>query len=169
MIWTLHPWMLMNNWIYWIRRKRSNERFARHFIAFHSKFNKLNNTGAPMLESIYHMSLKVLWNHVFFLHENAETVTYCYDCHWVMLLSMKTTSGLLILIHGIILLPDGTSCENVLENISAYPSGTGTFFWAFGATGLRSPAKRAWTSSPTVAPLSCNLSTYFTSCTIQHA
>ena len=26
---------------------------------FRSKFNKFNNTGAPMLDSIYHMTLKL--------------------------------------------------------------------------------------------------------------
>ena len=32
-----------------------------------SKFNKVNNTVARMLDSIYHMTLRihVLWNHIF--------------------------------------------------------------------------------------------------------
>ena len=29
---------------------------------FHNDFNKFNNTGAQMLDSIYHMTLKLLWN-----------------------------------------------------------------------------------------------------------
>ena len=29
---------------------------------FHKKFNKFNNTGAQMLDSIYHLTLKLLWN-----------------------------------------------------------------------------------------------------------
>ena len=29
---------------------------------FHNEFNKFNNTGAQMLDSIYHMTLKLLWN-----------------------------------------------------------------------------------------------------------
>ena len=32
---------------------------------FRYKFNKFNNTGARMLDSIYHMSLKILKNHIF--------------------------------------------------------------------------------------------------------
>ena len=29
---------------------------------FHNEFDKFNNTGAQMLDSIYHMTLKLLWN-----------------------------------------------------------------------------------------------------------
>ena len=32
---------------------------------FHNKFNKFNNTGARMLDSICHMTLKLLKNHIF--------------------------------------------------------------------------------------------------------
>ena len=32
---------------------------------FHNKFIKFNNTGARMLDSIYHMTLKQLSNHIF--------------------------------------------------------------------------------------------------------
>ena len=28
-------------------------------------FNKFNNTGAPMLDSIYNITLKSFWNHIF--------------------------------------------------------------------------------------------------------
>ena len=31
---------------------------------FHNELNKFNNTGALMLESIYHMKLKLLLNHL---------------------------------------------------------------------------------------------------------
>ena len=31
---------------------------------FHNKFNKFNNTGALMLDSIYHTILKLLLNHI---------------------------------------------------------------------------------------------------------
>ena len=37
--------------------KRENARLAKHFIVFH-EFNKFNNTGARMLDSIYHMTIK---------------------------------------------------------------------------------------------------------------
>ena len=30
---------------------------------FHNKFNKYNNTGARMLDSFYHMTLRLLCNH----------------------------------------------------------------------------------------------------------
>ena len=52
---------------------------------------------------------------------------------------------------------------------ATHPSGTGTFFCALGATGLRSPAKSAVTSSPTLACLSSSFCTYFSSATAEHA
>ena len=35
------------------------------FYHFRNEFNKFNNKGAQMLDSIYHMTLKPLLNHVF--------------------------------------------------------------------------------------------------------
>ena len=35
-------------------------RLAEHFISFHIEFNKLNKTGARILDYIYHMTLKLL-------------------------------------------------------------------------------------------------------------
>ena len=35
-------------------------RLAEHFLPFRNKFNKFNNTGAQMLDSIYHMTLRIL-------------------------------------------------------------------------------------------------------------
>ena len=32
---------------------------------FHNQFDKFNNTGARMLDSIFHMTLKLLKNHIF--------------------------------------------------------------------------------------------------------
>ena len=32
---------------------------------FSNEFNKFNNTGAQMLDSIYHMTLKLMKNHIF--------------------------------------------------------------------------------------------------------
>ena len=40
--------------------KRETLRFAKHFIAFGNRFNKFTNTGAGMLDSNYHMTLKLL-------------------------------------------------------------------------------------------------------------
>lgn len=53
--------------------------------------------------------------------------------------------------------------------ILTYPSGTGTFFWALGATGLSSPANRAMTSSATSTSFCCSFWMYFTSCRMQEA
>ena len=39
------------------------------FLLFRNKFNKFNNTGAPMLDSIYHMTLKLK---IAFLRENVK-------------------------------------------------------------------------------------------------
>ena len=43
--------------------KRDKMRGLRSILSlFHNEFNKFNNTGAQMLDSIYHMTLKLLWN-----------------------------------------------------------------------------------------------------------
>ena len=42
---------------------------------FCSKFNKFNNTTAGMLDSIYHMTLKLLKNRFFFCFFLSENVT----------------------------------------------------------------------------------------------
>ena len=34
-------------------------------LLFCNKFNKFNNTGAPMLDSIYQLTLKLIKNHIF--------------------------------------------------------------------------------------------------------
>ena len=40
-----------------VLRKSENVRLANHFITISNKFNKLNNTGAFMLNTIYHMGI----------------------------------------------------------------------------------------------------------------
>ena len=35
-------------------------RTREHFIRFRNEFNKFNNTGARMIDSIYHMTLRLL-------------------------------------------------------------------------------------------------------------
>ena len=40
-------------------------RLAEHFISVCSEFNKFNHTIARMLDSINHMTLKLLKNHIF--------------------------------------------------------------------------------------------------------
>ena len=43
-------------------------------VLFHNEFNKLNNTGARMLDSIYHMTLKFIKNHIF----GVKTSRFCH-------------------------------------------------------------------------------------------
>ena len=46
--------------------KRDNMRGLPSILSlFHNKFNKFNNRGAQILDSIYHMILKLLKNHTF--------------------------------------------------------------------------------------------------------
>ena len=48
------------------RGKEIKYEACRAFDLFYNKFNKFNNAGAQMLDSIYHMTLKLLINHIFF-------------------------------------------------------------------------------------------------------
>ena len=41
---------------------------------FYNKFNKINNTVAGMLDSIYHRTLKLLKNHIF----DVKTSIFCH-------------------------------------------------------------------------------------------
>ena len=45
--------------------KRSNARHAKHLSIFRKEFNKFNKTGARMLVSIYHRTLKLRKNRFF--------------------------------------------------------------------------------------------------------
>ena len=50
-------------------------------LLFCSKFNEFNNTRVHMLDSIYHMALKLLWNHIF----GMKMLEFChYACNAVM-------------------------------------------------------------------------------------
>ena len=42
---------------------------------FRNKFNKSNNTGAQMLDSIYHMTFKIILKSNFW-HENVRVLPY---------------------------------------------------------------------------------------------
>ena len=48
-----------------LRKSDKTQGSQRILSLFHNKFNKFNNTGALMLDSIYHTILKVLLNHIF--------------------------------------------------------------------------------------------------------
>lgn len=52
---------------------------------------------------------------------------------------------------------------------STDPSGTGTFFWALGATGFNSPVNKAVSSSPTSTSFCWSFWMHFTSCNKQEA
>ena len=65
---------------------------------FCSKFNKFNNTGAGMLDSIYHMTLKLLLNHIF----------VCKIFPYIHLIITDVITP-----HGIILLADMMSYDNL--------------------------------------------------------
>ena len=46
-------------------RKRDKMRGWLSIVSvFRNEFNKFNNTGARMLDSIYHMTLKLFWKHI---------------------------------------------------------------------------------------------------------
>ena len=46
-------------------RKRYHARLAEYLSIFSNQFNKFNNIGAGMLDYIYHMTLKLIKNHIF--------------------------------------------------------------------------------------------------------
>ena len=77
---------------------------------FRNEFNKFNKARARMLDYIYHMALSLI-----------SAVKTLYFCHYVRNIVMdvimfpvnlKTTSGLSILLHGVISLSDATSYYN---------------------------------------------------------
>ena len=58
-----------------VLRKRDKMRDLPSILfLFRKEFNKFNNTGARMLYSIYHMTLKLFCNHIFGL----KTVGLCH-------------------------------------------------------------------------------------------
>ena len=70
-----------------------------------------------MLYSIYR-DIKITQK-LHFGHENVKILpssTQHYDgCHYIMLLNLLTTQGLLILLHGIVSLQDAKSSDNWLK------------------------------------------------------
>ena len=56
-------------------RKRDKMRGLQSiFSNFRNKFNKFNNTGARMLDSVYHMTLLLFLNHIF----GVKTLGFCH-------------------------------------------------------------------------------------------
>ena len=66
-----------------------------------------------MLDSIYHMTLKLLKNRVF----GVKTSRICHLLRNIIMdvitlhTNLSTTRGLTILLHGFISLPEATSCD----------------------------------------------------------
>ena len=48
-----------------LRKRDKMQGLLRVLSLFGNEFNKFNNTGARMLDSIYHMALKLIKNHIF--------------------------------------------------------------------------------------------------------
>ena len=57
-------WVLMFFFNLWnkLGKRDKMQGLPRILSLFHNKFNKYNNTRAWMLDSIYHMTLRLLWN-----------------------------------------------------------------------------------------------------------
>ena len=77
---------------------------------FRNEFIKFDNTRGRMLDSIYHMTLKILYNHIF----GVKTLMFCHPLRNVIMdvitkrTYLLTTSGLSILLYGVMSLPDAT-------------------------------------------------------------
>ena len=81
---------------------------------FCNKFDKFNNTGAQMLDSTYHMTLPLLYNHIFVV----KTLRICYllgniimDVIALHYSIFKPLAVYRFYLHSIISLPDVTSCD----------------------------------------------------------
>ena len=58
-------------------RKRNKMRGLSSILTlFRNGFNKFNNTGAQMLDSIYHITLKLFGNHIFAM----KMLGFCHMC-----------------------------------------------------------------------------------------
>ena len=57
-------WALMFYWNYWtsLGKEIKCEACWAFYLFFRNEFNKFNNTRARMLDSIYYMTLNILWN-----------------------------------------------------------------------------------------------------------
>ena len=79
---------------------------------FRTEFNNFNNTRARMFDSIYNMPNTLKSD---FWRKNVIILSLCtqrcYGRHNVSRKSKKSTSGLSILLHGVISLPDATSYD----------------------------------------------------------
>ena len=53
------------NLLYELRKRDKMQGLPRILSLFCNQFHKFNNTGARMLDSIYHMTLNLFRNHIF--------------------------------------------------------------------------------------------------------
>ena len=78
-------------------------------LLFHNEFNVLYNTGARMLDSIYHMISTLIKNRIF----GVKTSRFRHLLrNFIIDVITFTTSGLSISLHSVISLPDATLCDN---------------------------------------------------------
>ena len=80
---------------------------------FRNEFNKFNNTRALILDSIYHMT-KTLKSD--FWRKNVIILQLCTQRFMDVIMfpvNLQTTSGLSILLHGVISLPDAMSYDKI--------------------------------------------------------
>ena len=77
---------------------------------FRNELNKFNNTGAGMLDSIYHMTLKILTNRIFGVKTSIFSLILR---NIIMGIITFPESGLSILLHDIMSLPDATSYDKL--------------------------------------------------------
>ena len=94
--------------------KRDKMRGLRSILSlFRNEFNKFNNTRARMLDSFYHMT-NTLKSH--FRHKNVIFFHYVRNVVMDVItfsVNLLTTSGLSILLHGVISLPNATSYDKL--------------------------------------------------------
>ena len=57
-----------------LRKRDKTQGLSGILSIFHNKFNKSNNMGARILDSIYHMTLKLLKNHILVV----KTSRFCH-------------------------------------------------------------------------------------------
>ena len=79
-------------------------------------FNKFNNTGARILDSIYHMTLKLLNNHI--LSENVKILLsflQLYNGHHYVTKSINHW-WFIDSLASVISPPDATSCDNIINS-----------------------------------------------------
>ena len=56
---------VLSNLLNELRKSDKMRDLASILSLFHNEFNKFDNKGALMIDSIYHMALKLLKNHIF--------------------------------------------------------------------------------------------------------